>query len=37
MTEAITEHREDLKALAESDLPAADLAEVLLDVADTEA
>lgn len=37
MMEAISEHREDLEDLAETDLPAADLAEKLLDVADTEA
>ncbi|WP_168216040.1 hypothetical protein [Halorussus marinus] len=33
-TERINEHREDLEALAESDLPASDVAEVLLEVAD---
>jgi len=36
VTDAITEHRGDLEALAETDLPAADLAEALLDAADTE-
>jgi len=36
MTEAIAEHREDLEALAETDLPAADLAETLLETAETE-
>ena len=36
MTDAIAEHRDDLEALAETDLPAADLAEALLDATDTE-
>lgn len=36
MTEAITEHRKDLEALAETDLPAADLAEMLLEAAEME-
>lgn len=31
MTDAIAEHREDLEDLAETDLPAADIAEALLD------
>jgi hypothetical protein len=32
----VREHREDLEYLAETDLPAADLAEMLLDAVDTE-
>jgi hypothetical protein len=31
MAEAVAEHRDDLEDLAETDLPAADLAEALLD------
>lgn len=31
MIDAVDEHRHDLEALAESDLPAADIAEALLE------
>jgi len=34
MNEKVNEHREDLEALTETDLPAADLAEKLLTIAD---
>jgi hypothetical protein len=37
MNEKIAEHREDLADLAESDLPAADLAEALLELSEPEA
>lgn len=37
MREEIEERREDLEALAETDLPAADVAEALLDAVETEA
>lgn len=37
MDEKIAEHREDLEALAESDLPAADLAQTLLELSEPEA
>jgi len=35
-TEKIEEQRDDLEALTETDLPAAELAEALLEVADGE-
>lgn len=34
MIDAVEQHRDDLEALAETDLPAADIADALLDVAD---
>ncbi len=37
MADAIDEHREDLEALAESDLRCAWIAEALLEIADSEA
>ena len=36
MPEPIEKHRDDLEALAETDLPAADLAETLLDITEAE-
>ena len=36
MPESIEKHRDDLEALAETDLPAADLAETLLDITEAE-
>jgi hypothetical protein len=36
MNEKVNEHREDLRDLAESDLPAAEIAEALLETAETE-
>lgn len=36
MVDAIQEHREDLQDLAETDLPASDLAEKLLEAAGAE-
>jgi hypothetical protein len=36
MIESVDEHRDDLEDLAETDLPAADLAEALLETVDTE-
>lgn len=35
LAESIDDHREDLEALAESDLPAAWIADALLEGADT--
>jgi len=37
MTDAIKENREDLEYLADTDLPAADLAEALLELSEPEA
>lgn len=34
--EAVEEHREDLEALAEMDLPASTLAEALIEASETE-
>jgi len=36
MTDVVEEHRDDLRDIAESDLPAADLASALLEAAETE-
>lgn len=36
MIDAVDEHREDLEALAETDLPAAEIAETLLDAAEAQ-
>jgi len=36
MIDAVEKHREDLEDLVETDLPAADIAETLLEVADSE-
>lgn len=36
MTDTVEQHRDDLKVLAESDLPAAEIAEALLDATETE-
>jgi hypothetical protein len=35
MIEAVEKHRDDLRDLADSDLPASDLAEALLDIVDS--
>jgi hypothetical protein len=35
MVECIEDHRDDLADLANSDLPASDLAEALLDIVDS--
>lgn len=37
MNEKIAEHRADLESLAESDLPAAELAQTLLELSESEA
>lgn len=36
MIDAVEDHRDDLVDLAETDLPAADLAEAILEVSETE-
>lgn len=36
MIDAVEDHREDLEDLADSDLPAAELAEALLNATETE-
>jgi len=36
MTEVVEQHRDDLEALADSDLPAAEIAEALLETTETE-
>lgn len=37
MIEAVEEHRDDLEALTDTDLPAAELAEALLELSEPEA
>jgi len=37
MNEKVAEHREDLEYLADTDLPAADLAQTLLELSEPEA
>ena len=37
MIDAVERHREDLEYLADTDLPAAEIAEALLDVDNTDA
>lgn len=36
MIDVVKQHRDDLEALAKSDLPAADIAEALLEITETE-
>lgn len=36
MIDTVEQHRDDLEALAETDLPAAEIAEALLDATETE-